>query len=106
MIMANLFEISTATNGEEFFSLLETSGLRLEKIVSHGQSSPAGFWYDQAGDEWVTLLQGTAQLELENQGIRELVAGDYCLIPAHCRHRVVATSADAVWLALHLQPEP
>jgi cupin 2 domain-containing protein len=32
----------------------------LERIVSFGQASPPGFWYDQPQVEWVLLLKGAA----------------------------------------------
>jgi len=33
-----------------------------------------------------------------------LKAGDWIAIPAHSRHRVESTSADALWLAVHGTP--
>ena len=36
--------------------LLARPGLRIERIVSSGQASPQGFWYEQAETEWVCLL--------------------------------------------------
>lgn len=86
---------------ELFLTLLEKPGMKVERIVSHGQSSPEGFWYDQAGDEWVMLARGTARLEVEGQLALELIAGDHVTIPARLRHRVAWTSDDAVWLAVH-----
>ena len=88
---------------ERFIPLLQGAGFRLEHIVSHGRASEPGFWYDQAEDEWVALLRGTATLVFEPEETVALAAGDALLIPAHRRHRVAATSADAVWLALHAQ---
>ncbi len=88
--------------GEEVFEeLLQRPGLRLERIVSKGQPSPPDFWYDQADDEWVLLARGRAVLQYADASV-ELAAGDHLLIPAHCRHRVVEVSEDAIWLALHI----
>ncbi len=87
--------------------LLETLAvgpyLRLERIVSWGQVTDPGAWYDQAWSEWVLLLQGRAALNVEGSGLRHLNSGDWILLPAHCRHRVESTSSDppAVWLAVH-----
>jgi cupin 2 domain-containing protein len=92
--------------GEEFNEILARPGLRIERIVSTGQASPPGFWYDQPWDEWVLLLSGSAELRLENEaGPRSLGAGDYVFIPARERHRVDWTSCDepTVWLAVHFQ---
>jgi cupin 2 domain-containing protein len=86
---------------EEFITLLQTNGVRVERIVSNGQCSPEGFWYDQEENEWVLLLRGTASLEFEDGGRVILKAGDYLGIARHLRHRVGKASADAVWLAVH-----
>ena len=77
---------------------------RLEHIASNRAASPPGFWYDQDAAEWVALVRGRATLEFDD-GRLELVSGDSLLIPAHVKHRVATTSADAVWLALHYPEE-
>lgn len=92
---------------ERFDMLLERPGLRIERIVSTGQSSPPDFWYDQPADEFVVLLAGAARLRFEaGDCVLELVPGDWVEIPAHARHRVEATQAEppTVWLAVHLSP--
>lgn len=92
---------------ERFDTLLDRPGLRIERIVSTGQASPEGFWYDQPGDEWVVLLSGSASLRFEDEEeVRNLQPGDWVLIPAHARHRVEWTdpTAPTVWLAVHYAP--
>jgi len=102
---ANLFQpLPDARSGECFDDLLKRPGCRIERIVSHGQASPPGFWYDQAWDEWVLLLSGSAMLRLEPQAEAiVLQPGDHLLIPAGVRHRVEGTAAGepTVWLAVH-----
>lgn len=74
----------------------------IERIVSGGQASPPGFWYDQAWDEWVMVIAGAAELEFENPAAEErLEAGDWLLIPARLRHRVRSTEDGTIWLAVH-----
>ncbi len=85
--------------------LLDRPGLRVERIVSTGQASPPGVWYDQTEHEWVLLLQGAAELTIElPDGLQtiHLAAGDSVELPAHCRHRIEATRAEppTLWLAL------
>ena len=64
---------------EEFTELVTAEGVRIERIVSTGQASPPGFWYDQAWSEWVLVLSGSAGLLFEGEPIpRELKRGDYC----------------------------
>ncbi len=89
---------------EEFLDILRVPGLRIERIVSKGHASAPGFWYEQEWDEWVMVLQGQAQLEIEGEPtIRNLNPGDYCWLPAGCRHRVAGTLPGklTVWLAVH-----
>ena len=90
--------------------LLSTPYFTLERIVSTGQSTPPGQWYDQTQDEWVILLSGSAGLSFETdetekteKTVQVLHPGDYIHIPAHQRHRVEWTdsSQPTVWLALH-----
>jgi cupin 2 domain-containing protein len=90
--------------GELVERLIERPGLRIERIVSTGQATPEGRWYDQETDEWVLVVAGKAGLRIEGEAAdRELGPGDFLLLPAHCRHRVVWTEAGkpTVWLAIH-----
>jgi hypothetical protein len=43
-------------------SLITEHGIRLQRIISFGQVSPEGLWYDQKEAEWVMLLTGHARL--------------------------------------------
>ena len=107
--MANLFApIPPHLTVELFQVLLETKDFRLERIVSAGQATPPGEWYDQDTYEWVVLLTGSAGLRFEDElEPRVLRPGDHLLIPAHHRHRVewTDTTEVTVWLALHYHNE-
>lgn len=88
---------------EVFDALLSRPGLRIERIVSTGQCSPPGFWYDQADGEWVALLSGAARLRFADEDAdRMLGPGDWVEIAPHRRHRVEWTSPGepTVWLAV------
>jgi cupin 2 domain-containing protein len=103
--MTNIFDsLPRDAAEEELTDLLKRPGVRIERIVSTGQASPSGFWYDQPHDEWVILLSGAAGLAVEGEGERLLAPGDYAFLPAHRRHRVTFTSAGepSVWLAVHI----
>lgn len=103
----NLFaDIPAQLPAELLKPLLTTANLRIERIVSHGHSSPPGFWYDQDRPEWVLVLSGAAEIEFE--GVPKphaLKRGDYLHIPARVRHRVVWTDnkEPTIWLAVHHQ---
>lgn len=90
---------------EHFEKLAEGEGLVVERIVSQGHASPAGFWYDQPRDEWVAVVSGEAVLRFEGEEPQRLRAGDWVLIPARRRHRVESTSAaePTIWLAVHFK---
>lgn len=98
----NLFEQIPKTAAQEIFTeLLLTDQVRIERIVSFGQASPEGFWYEQPESEWILLLAGSAQLRLEDR-VLDLVPGDYLNIPAGTPHRVEKTAehGQTVWLAI------
>lgn len=102
--MPNLFaELPTDLTEELVQILAETQHVRLERIVSTGQASPPGFWYDQAEHEWVVVLRGEAKLLYEgDEAPIHMRPGDCVTIPAHRRHRVAWTTPaePTVWLAL------
>lgn len=101
-VVKNLFaDLPHSSEQEEILTLHEEANLRVERIVSNGQASPAGFWYDQEEDEWVILLRGNATLGFEDGTIVELSAGDYLMIERHLKHRVEKASVDALWMAVH-----
>lgn len=97
-----------ARDSEVAQTLAAAPGLRIERIVSQGQASPPGFWYDQPETEWVLLLAGAARLRFaEEAEDRALVAGDQLTIAPHRRHRVEWTDPDrpTVWLAVFYRGE-
>jgi cupin 2 domain-containing protein len=108
MEVKNIFSSITEQVPEEIFEvLLENENLKVERIVSDGQVTADGEWYDQDTDEWVLLLKGSAGLLFEDgKEARVLKPGDYMLIPAHTRHRVEWTNPHqkTIWLALHFKP--
>ncbi|WP_345973448.1 cupin domain-containing protein [Sulfurimonas diazotrophicus] len=98
--MKNLFEYPPPAEGEETLELLLRRGaVRIERIASNRARTE---WYDQDEEEWVVLLEGTAELEIEARQVT-LKRGDMLHLPAHCRHRVLSTSDDALWLAVFMR---
>ncbi len=102
--LANLFnDLPVQLQDEEFVELLSRKGIRIERIVSTGQSTPEDAPYDQDHDEWILLLKGAAVLWIDGQKENCLRPGDHLLIPAHHLHRVISTAPGepTVWLAIH-----
>ena len=102
----NIFDLPVPLPDDEVFTtLINSDEVRIERIVSTGQTTPEGQWYDQDEDEWVMLLQGEAILEYETGEKLNLSAGDHILLPAHCRHRVAYTSYQppCIWLAVFVK---
>jgi cupin 2 domain-containing protein len=67
---------------ELFTTLLEAAKVRIERIASHGHTSPEEFWYDQGQHKRIIVLKGAARLRFED-GIVEMKPGDFVNIPAH-----------------------
>ena len=96
----NLFGLPRTPLTEEFTSILaEGRGVRVEKIVSAGQTTG---WCDQAETEFVSLLQGEAEIEYENGETVRLLKGDTLIINPRERHRVSFTTTEppCVWLCV------
>ncbi len=104
----NIFSgMPAGLSGELIEILLQSGQTRIERILSNGQITPEGEWYDQAQDEWLIVLRGAARLQLHDQeNETSLHAGDYLHIPAHCKHRVSWTDPEqqTLWLALFFTP--
>ncbi|WED22849.1 cupin domain-containing protein [Vibrio sp. JC009] len=101
--MPNIFsDIPTSIPDEIFEDIVTTDSIRIERIISHGQSSPETGWYDQDESEWIIVLSGQGIIEFENGELVTLRKGDYLNIEAHVRHRVLGTSVDEVtiWVAV------
>ena len=89
---------------EVFETIAKAENIRIERIISSGQATPDGEWYDQKQDEWVLLLAGSAAIMLDDADEpRKLLPGDYMLIPSGRRHRVAWTDPlqKTIWLAVH-----
>jgi cupin 2 domain-containing protein len=98
-----LSPLPDARAAEHVDELLTRPGLRITRIVSFGQASPPGFWYDQDESEWVLLLAGAARLRFADGAEARLLGPGDCLdIAPHRRHRVEWTdpATPTVWFAV------
>jgi len=97
-----LSPLPDARAAEHVDELLTRPGLRITRIVSFGQASPPGFWYEQDEGEWVLLLAGAARPQQARLSfVSKEQPGDCLDIAPHRRHRVEWTDPGAatVWLA-------
>ena len=75
MTLGNLFAALPATPEHEAFeTLLEHRGVKIERIVSSGQASAPGFWYDEPRVEWVAVLAGRARRRHHALEMADIVA--------------------------------
>jgi cupin 2 domain-containing protein len=97
-----LRDLPAAGVGEIVERLAGNERVRIERIVSRGEASPKGFWYDQEEAEFVLVLAGTARLRFADGEVMALGPGDWVDIAPHRRHRVDWTDPDqpTVWLAV------
>ena len=111
--MKNLFHIPDDARRPGFPEHIDAllagpGGLCMERIISHGHTTPEGEWCNQKRDEWVAVLDGEARLCYADGTEVFLSRGEYLFLPKHCKHRVVFTSSPCIWLAVHsaaLEPE-
>lgn len=103
MTKNNIFsDLPASLDQEVFEDILKRENIRIERIISLGHSAPETGWFDQDENEWVIVLTGSASLLFEGEDEIELSAGDYLMIPAHQRHRVLKTDPEqpTIWLAI------
>lgn len=103
-IKGNIFSEPPATDQPEYFeSLVKTKDILIERIVTTEKFKAPGPWFDQECDEWVLLISGEAQLEFEDNKTVSMKKGDFIMIKAHQRHRVLWASIEpnSLWLAVH-----
>jgi len=101
--MKNFLEdLPVSLESEVFEDVLKSDHVRIERILSNGQTSPDEGWYDQSEHEWVLVLEGAGQIKYEDGSNVSLKKGDYLYIPAHKKHRVSWTDPEqiTVWLAI------
>ncbi len=98
----NIFEKIPSDLSDEIIETLITSkNVRIERIISKGQSSPPDFWYEQEENEWVIVLKGSAKILFDDGQSIELTPGDYLNIPSGRKHKVEWTNpgTETIWLA-------
>ena len=104
MEISNIFDSIPENLDKDAFKLIIQDGdVKIERIISKGQVSPASGWYDQAQNEWVLVLKGEAILAFSGSEDVKLTPGCHINIPAHTKHKVKWTDpeTETIWLAVH-----
>jgi predicted acetyltransferase len=87
--------------GERTEEIVDLGAVTIEQIIT-GTPDPA-MVYDQEQDEWVVVLDGHATLEVAGEQVH-MLAGDWILLPARTRHRVLSAARGTRWIAVHHRP--
>ncbi len=104
MKKVNIFKnIQRNSDKEIFEDIISKNDVKIERIISYGQSSPKKGWYNSRKNEWVMILKGKAILSFKNSADVKLKKGDYINIPANTKHKVSWTLPDkeTIWLAVY-----
>lgn len=97
-----LDNIPNASKNEIFQTILENENVKIERIISYGQTTPKEDWYDQNEDEFVLILEGEAKIKYDDDSLYHLTKWDSLYIKANQKHQVIYTSNPTVWLAIFI----
>ena len=86
-------------SGEHVEELVHMGEVIIEQILSGVVDRPVE--YDQDHDEWVVLLEGSAELEVNGETLL-LEQGDWVLLPRRTPHRLIRTTQGTNWLAVRV----
>jgi len=94
----NIYDFKIPSIGEDFTTLFENKNIKIVRIVSSDKLEVVE--YCQEEEEFVILLEGSAQLDVEGRVVT-LNRGDTLYIPAKSKHKVLATDKGTLWIAIH-----
>ncbi|WP_029608467.1 cupin domain-containing protein [Mycoplasma simbae] len=98
--LANKINISQADRSEIIKTLSNDNKTKVELIFSKNASTD---WMNSKMFELAFLIQGKAVVETNENKIIEMTAGDCISIHPNATHRVVSTSKNALWIAIHTE---
>ncbi len=76
-----LSDVPSSIPDEIFNDIIATENVRIERILSHGHSSPEQGWYDQDENEWVMVLEGQGVIEFEDGRVTTNAKGITSILP-------------------------
>ena len=90
---------SAPVSGEHVERLLADRGVTVEHILSGELELPVEYFQDD--DEWVTVVEGEATLDVDGETI-EMTAGAWVFLPRRTPHRLLEVRPGTRWLAVHI----
>jgi cupin 2 domain-containing protein len=84
--------------GERAEVVARLGPVTVEQVLTGVLEAPVDF--DQDHDEWAAVLSGAAVLDVAGERVA-LTAGEWVLLPAHVRHRLVEARPGTTWLTVH-----
>jgi cupin 2 domain-containing protein len=103
-MIENIFkDIKEFSEDEVFNTLYQNSLVKIERIISYGQSSAVDYWYEQSDDEYVFIVEGEAEVIYDSKESFYLKKGDSLYIEASQKHRVTFTKNRTIWLAIFIK---
>jgi cupin 2 domain-containing protein len=85
--------------GERVERLVQRGGTVIEQILSGELPEPVD--YDQDHDEWVVVLGGAAEIEVDGERL-SMEPGEWVFLPRRTPHKVLRTGRGTSWLAVQL----
>lgn len=85
--------------GERVEAVALLEGVAIEHILSGVLSEPLEYCQDH--DEWVLLLQGSAELDVDGERV-PMRDGDWMVLGAGVAHRLVTVEPGSRWLAVRV----
>jgi len=94
----NLYKHQIPQIGENFFTIFKDKNITVKKIVSSDIIEDK--LYIQEQNEYVFVIKGKADLEVNNKKIT-LNSGDSIFLKAKTPHRILSVQKGTIWLAIY-----
>ena len=98
-----LSNIPLSSKEEIFETIIHRDNIKIERIVSYGQTTPKDYWYDQDEDEFIMIVEGNATIIYDDKTTFNLKKNDTLYIKAQQKHKVTYTSNPTIWLAVFIK---
>lgn len=84
---------------EKFYNIAQLGNSNIELIYSNSASTD--WLINNDHDEVAILVQGSASLLDDSHKKINMQAGDCLFVKKNSRHKILSTSADAIWISIY-----